>query len=53
MIFRPLGKTFIKLSEISLGLSQFKETKSKNLYGYKSESEVLSTRRDGCLQHVA
>ena len=42
MIFRRFGKTLKKVSEIGLGLSQFSETKNKNLYGYKSERQVLS-----------
>ena len=43
MILRSLGKTSIKVSQISLGLSQFNETRNKEGYGYKSETEVLNT----------
>ena len=42
MIFRSFSQALTQVSEVSLGLSQFSQTKNKNRYGYKSEKEVLS-----------
>ena len=52
MIFRLFGKTLKKVSEIGLGLSQFSETRNKNLYGYKSEKEVLSVIKYAISQKI-
>ena len=52
MIFRLFGKTLKKVSEIGLGLSQFSETRNKNLYGYKSEKQVLSVIKYAISQKI-
>ena len=52
MNFRSFGKTLKKVSEIGLGLSQFSETRNKNLYGYKSEKQVLSVIKYAISQKI-
>ncbi len=52
MIFRPLGGTLKKVSEIGLGLSQLSQTKKKKSYGFKSEKQVLSIIRYAIKQKI-